>query len=283
MAEKLWIVDGHSLIYRAMHASRVRGTQSLDGRSTKGVAAFLNILTDLLDTYAPDMFVMTLDVPRSRTFRRAIYPDYKVNRNNKKQPLIANMREQVDWCAELCRLFGFPVLQVDGFEADDTIASLVDVCSGPDLECVIVSRDKDLMQLIGPHCRMYNHHDGVFIDEKAVEDSWGVPPSMVVDVQTLMGDACDNVPGVPKFGKERAIKYVRQYGSLDNMLNEIDMLPKWASKSLTEADLDLCRQLVELRKDVPLKVRWKDLKFNGLNYKAAGPLLSELGINNWIS
>ena len=277
MRSQLWVLDTHSLIYRAMHMRNGTPTVARDGRSTKGVNKFVRLLVDLLDAHDPDYLVAALDVPRHTTFRRAMYPDYKKGRGNKTRD--ADIKHQVNMCVDVLHAFGIPSIKVEGFEADDVIASIVDVCAGPNTECVVVTRDKDLYQLVSDDCMIYDHHTGSFIKEPEVIKRWGVKPSDFVEFQTLTGDSRDNVPGVSQFGDTRARIYIKKYGTVATMCDNLDELPSWASKALTEADLTMCRQLVELRTDVPLSISADRMAYDGLDYDRAKPILKCLGIN----
>jgi 5'-3' exonuclease len=235
---------------------------------------------------------MAVDPPRSTTFRRKIYPEYKAHRSKDKPP--ENVFVQMNRCRQIVRALGITVLECAGFEADDVIATLVEICSSDEVECVIFSRDKDLHQLIGPNCRQFDPQTEVWMDEKKVLDKWAVPPSKVVDVMTLSGDSTDNVPGVSGIGSAIATTLIKEYGSLKALSEAVDTgarnepvkggkrpsLTAVRRQKLKEADLDLCRQLVELRRDVPISLNIEDLEFNGLDFESARPLFEELGFDS---
>ena len=277
--QQLWILDVYSVIYRAMFKHGPVLT-SPSGEVTSGVYLFCKILFSLIHEARPTYLVGALDVPRKETFRRAIYPPYKVSRKEHGNDDI--LHQQVSRCVHILKNLGIPLLTTPTYEADDVIASLVSVCAGPEIECVVASRDKDLHQVIGPYCRMFDHQTDNWIDAESVFRTWGVPPDKVVEVQTLSGDTTDNVPGVPGIGPAKASKLIQKYSTVQNLCKHLQELTPAVRSSLESTDLDLCRRLVELKTDASLMVSQEDMVFNGLNFKSVEPIFKELGFKQWL-
>jgi len=268
------IIDGHGMIYRAVYRPGAPLT-SPSGEPTRGTYTFIRMMLHLADTQHPDYMVMAMDAPRANTFRRKLYPGYKASRDS-LPPQDESVVTQVNRIKELIDLLEIPTIEVDGFEADDVVASMVDVCARDDVLCLVCTSDKDLHQVVGENVVICGP-DGKILDAAAVEQHWGVPPCRVVEVQTLMGDSTDDVPGVPGIGFKRARELIRCYGSVNRVVESRDDLSDSMQRSILATDLTLCRQLVELRTDVPLRVRLEDLEFNGFNMRAARSVFNELG------
>ena len=274
-------IDGHSMIYRSVH-SRGRALTSPGGEPTRGTFIFFKALFELVARIRPQYLVMAEDEARSKTFRRQIFPAYKANRkpHAEEDPSIPIQLQRIK---QVTRELGIPILRADGFEADDVLASLADVCASDDVEVVIVSSDKDLQQLVNENVIIHNTFTGDFNGIEEVEARWGVPPSMVVDMQTLMGDPTDGIPGVKGIGEVKALKLLQEYGSVEDVVDAAEegkLSPKLCEAVLA-TDIELQRTLVKLRTDVPLDIDEEQLEFNGLDVERAGPLFRELGFNDW--
>lgn len=277
--DQLFIVDGHSMIFRAVFKHGPPLT-SPDGEPTRGTYYFCRMLFALVDDHRPAYLAMAVDAPRKSTWRRALYPPYKMKRDDLGPPP-EEVIIQMTRIKEIVKALGVPIIGAPGFEADDVIASLVDVCASDEVECVVCTRDKDLHQLVGPRCRVFDPQESEWCDEAKVLERWGVPPHQVVEVQTLAGDTIDNVPGVPGIGLKKALALVQRFGSVDAIMEAAETLTPAVQRALRAADLKLCRQLVELRRDVPLDISPAELEFNGFNMKRARPLFRQLGFKAW--
>lgn len=272
--EQFLIIDGHSMIYRAIF-KRGAPLTAPSGEPTRGTYFFCRMLFSLIQEFKPAYLAMAVDGPRKKTWRRRIFPQYKANRGEDGPP--EEVQIQFSRIVEIMRALGIPILEVEGHEADDVIATLVDACASPEVECVVCTRDKDLHQVIGPNCRMFDPQNDEWIDEAAVERRWGCPPSGVVEVQTLMGDTTDNVPGVYGVGAVKAKALVEEYGDVATIVKHEKELTPTVRKNLRAADLDLCRKLVELRTDLPIEITAVELEFNGFDMAAASPIFRRLG------
>ena len=178
------------------------------------------MLMKLLEDTRPQYLGMVFDAP-GRTFRDDIYPEYKANR----PPTPADLISQMPLVQEVVDGFRLCSPLVRGVEADDVIATLVTRFASNDVECVVVTGDKDLMQLVGPRVRLWDTMRDRWTDVAAVESRFGVPPEQVVDVMALMGDSVDNIPGVKGIGEKTAVALVRRFGPLESVLENLDEVP----------------------------------------------------------
>lgn len=271
---RLVVIDGHSQIYRAVY---VRGAplSSPTGEPTRGTFYFLKMLETLVRRLDPDFLVVALDGDRRRLVRRQIFPQYKQNRGDE---IPDEIMLQVKRIKQMISLLGVPTVTAPGWEADDVIATLVKGAK----ECVritIVSRDKDLHQLLESGVAMYDPIGGEFTKEADVIERWGVPPDKVAEVQALCGDPTDCVPGVKGIGPGRATKLIKEYGSIEGLVEGLEDLPDKMQENFAAADLDLCLKLVRLVDDLYLEFDPEDanLTFQGLDYERARPLFRKLG------
>ena len=257
----LTLIDGNSLLFRAYYGVHSRLTRT-DGTPTGAVYGFYNMILPILATAKPeDEFVCIFDASRI-TFRQDIYPDYKMNRTQTPDDLIS----QGLLIREGLAAMGMPVLCVPGVEADDVIATLARThCNRTDATRII-SSDKDLMQLVSNCVYLYDGMKGCDIREPAVFEKFGVTPSQVTDVQALMGDSSDNVPGVPGIGPKKAAELINQFGNLDNLYANLDQVKNERTRNLLRDNRDMAyisKQLVTLKDDVDLSgLELKPFRFN---------------------
>ena len=253
-AVRLYLVDGSGFIFRAFHALPPL-TRKSDGLPVGAVAGFCNMLWKLLvdmkaQADAPTHLAVVFD-HSERTFRNELYAEYKAHRPPPPEDLVP----QFPLVREATRAFGVPCLELPGYEADDLIAAYA--CKVRDLggEAVIVSSDKDLMQLIGPQVTMLDTMKGLRIGPEQVAEKFGVPPDKVVDVQALCGDSVDNVPGAPGIGVKTASALILEYGDLDTLLARASEIKQQKRREtlIEYADqIRLSRELVRLDCDTPL-------------------------------
>lgn len=257
----LTLIDGNSLLFRAYYGVHSRLTRS-DGTPTGAVYGFFNMILPILAAAKPDdIFVCVFDASR-RTFRQDIYPGYKANRDETPADLISQSVLVQTGIAAL----GMPVLCIPGVEADDVIATLATQnCDIADKTRVITS-DKDLMQLVSDCIYLYDGMKQKQINEAQVLEKFGVRPDQVIDVQSLMGDSSDNVPGVRGIGPKKAAELINQFGSLDGVYENIDKIQNERTRNLLIEYKKLAyisKQLVTLKTDVDLSgLELKPFKFN---------------------
>src|SRR6267378_510223 len=244
----LYLVDGSGYLFRAYHA--LPPMNRLDGVPINAVYGFCRMLVaDILDKPEVDHVAMILDAG-SVTFRNEIYDKYKANRPDLPEDLIP----QFPLIREAARAFNVTVCELEGYEADDLIATYARMAVEAGGTCTIVSSDKDLMQLIRPGVEMLDPIKKMKIGPEAVMEKFGVAPDKVVDVQALAGDSTDNVPGVPGIGVKTAAQLINEYGDLETLLARAGEIkqPKRREALLANAELArISRKLVELKHDVP--------------------------------
>ena len=246
----LTLIDGNSLLFRAYYGVHSRLTRA-DGTPTGAVYGFINMILPILSAAKPDdKFVCVFDASRI-TFRQDIYPQYKMNRSETPADLIT----QSHMIRRGLTAMGMPVLCVPGVEADDVIATLAHQnCTQTDATRIITS-DKDLMQLVSDCVFLYDGIKGREIRESGVLEKFGVTPDRVIDVQSLMGDSSDNVPGVPGIGPKKAAELINQFGTLDNLYANLDDVKNERIRGLLRDNREMAyisKQLVTLKTDVDL-------------------------------
>ena len=248
----LLLVDGSSYLYRAFFAGgETMSTTLPDGtvQKTGAIRIMVNMMTSLRREVPADYAVCVFDA-KGPTFRDAWYPEYKANRS----PMPDELRSQIDPIHEVVRLLGWPVVVVPGVEADDVIGTLAVMAAAQGTKVIVSSGDKDLSQLVNEHITIIDTMSGKVRDVAGVTAEFGVPPSLMVDYQTLVGDTVDNVPGVAKVGPKTAAKWLQEYGSLDALLARAGEIKGVAGENLRKALewLPQGRRLVTIRTDCDL-------------------------------
>lgn len=254
--DHLFLVDGSGFIFRAFHALPAL-TRKSDGLPVGAVSGFCNMLWKLLtnarDTnvgVTPSHFAVIFDYS-SKTFRKDLYADYKANRSAPPEELVP----QFGLIRQATRAFNLPCIETDGFEADDIIATYARAAEAIGADVTIISSDKDLMQLVTPNVHMYDSMKDKQIGIPDVIEKWGVPPEKMIDLQAMVGDSVDNVPGIPGIGPKTAAQLLEEFGDLETLLaraSEIKQVKRRENIIENAEKARLSRTLVELRTDVPL-------------------------------
>ncbi|CAN5519541.1 DNA polymerase I [soil metagenome] len=270
--KSFYIIDGHAQIYRAYFAP-FRDLTSPTGEPTKATYVFTQMLINLVEKRKPDYLAMVIDTPEE-VFRSKIFPEYKANR--KETP--DDFRPQEQRIMKIVKDAGVPIFSKPGFEADDVIATMATRLEG-EFDVFLVSKDKDLRQILDDQIRMYDVQSDETFGPPELLAKLGYTPQQAVEVQTLMGDAIDNVPGIPSVGEKTAVKLVQKYGSADAVLDHLDDLtPKLRENFEQHKDrLPVARQLVTLKRDVDVEFDAASCEFRGLDKEAIRPQLIELG------
>ena len=256
------IIDGHAQFFRAYYAIRGGLSSQITGEPTNLVFGFLSMLFSYIRAQKPTELVVVIDAAGDKeTFRSEIYPEYKAHRD----PAPEDFHPQVERCLEALRLMGIPVLGIEGVEADDVIATLVDRFrkSHPRLRIRMVSRDKDLGQLVDTHTTLFDAQKNGDIGLEQLFDSKGVRPEQVIDLLALMGDSADNVPGVPGVGPKTAASLLAEYGSIDGIYRHLDAIKGKKGEALAQSRelVALSRRLVELKRDCEFPFDERDARF----------------------
>jgi len=275
----LLLVDGSSYLYRAFHAMSQSDLRSPQGEPTGAIYGVLNMLRKLRADFPSDYSACVFDA-KGKTFRDDWYPAYKANRPSMPDEL----RVQIEPLHEIVAAAGWNILMIDGVEADDVIGTLAQQASQNGVRCVISTGDKDLTQLVNERVLWVNTMSEEKLGEAGVEAKFGVRPERIVDYLTLVGDTVDNVPGVPKCGPKTAVKWLAQYGTLDNLIEHAGEIGGVVGENL-RASLDWLpqgRRLVTVKCDVPLSRRFDELVAPVQDTEKMRVLLERFGFKSWL-
>jgi len=274
---KLILVDGSSFLFRAFHA--VPPLTNAQGEPTNAVYGVSNMLRKLINDYATPYFAVVFDAP-GKTFRHDLYDQYKAHR----PPMPDDLRVQIQPLHDLIRALGLPLIIEHGVEADDVLGSLAQNAARQGFEVIISTGDKDMAQLVDERITLENSMTGSVMDIAGVQDKFGVKPEQIIDYLALMGDAVDNIPGVPKVGPKTAAKWLQEYGTLDNLLEHADDIKGKVGDNLraSREQLPLSRQLTTIQCDVALHYSLDDLKRKEPDIAALKQQLGSLGFNSWL-
>jgi DNA polymerase-1 len=273
----LFLIDGSNQMYRAYHA--IRGLSGPDGKSTNAVYGFVTMLRKLITDHSPAYIAASFDLA-GPTFRDALVSDYKANRT----PMPVDLAEQITWVHDACRALGVPIVNAEGFEADDVIGTLATKAAAAGFDVAIVTGDKDFFQLVGGPIRVFNPRDeGAWFDTDGVLQKFGVRPDQVVDVLALMGDSIDNIKGVPGIGEKGARDLIAAHASLDVLLDTAGEIPQKRYREALQTHADSARQsrqLLRIRTDVPIPFDASAFTFAGANRERCYELFSQLGFRS---
>ncbi len=274
----LVLVDGSSYLYRAFHA--MPSLSNSKGMPTGAAYGIVNMLRRLLADYDPSHLAVVFDA-KGKTFRDDLYSEYKANR----PPMPDEMRQQLDAIRSLVKALGMPLLEVPGVEADDVIGTLAKQGKNSGFDVTISTGDKDMAQLVNESVTMVNTMDNSRLDPEGVEGKFGVRPEQMVDYLTLVGDAVDNVPGVPKVGPKTAVKWLKEYGSLDSIIATADQIGGKVGENLRGCldRLPLSRQLVTIKCDVDLDVGPDELERKAADESQLRELYADLEFKTWLA
>ena len=271
------LVDGSSYLFRAFHA--LPELSNSQGQQTGAIYGVLNMLRKLVDTYQPEYMAVVFDA-KGKTFRDELYPEYKAHR----PPMPDELSSQVAPLLELVRAAGLPMLQVPGVEADDVIGTLAGQATEAGWETVISTGDKDLAQLVNEQVSLINTMNNSCMDEQGVLDKFGVEPGQIIDYLSLVGDSSDNIPGIPKVGPKTAVKWLSQYGSLDELVAHAgDVKGKVGENLRTNLDqLPLSKELATIRCDLELGLELRDLSVKPPEVDSQRNWFERLEFKNWL-
>ncbi len=273
MNQTLYVVDAHSLIFQVFHA--IPEMSAPDGRPTNAVFGFTRDLLRLVDEKRADYLIAAFDTPAA-TFRDAMYSAYKATRG----PMPDNLRPQIDMIRQVVVALGVPLIECDGFEADDVIATIVAQAATRDVTTFICTGDKDARQLLGPRVSIFNLRKDAVFDADSLAADWGVRPDQVVDLLAMTGDSVDNVPGIDGVGPKTAAMLLQEFGTLDNVLANVDKVSGKKRQENLRAGSDAAhraRELVRLRSDVPIVVDWDAARTGRFDAQRLAQLFAEFG------
>lgn len=257
---KLFLIDAYALIYRSYYAFIKSPRINSKGLNTSAVMGFCNTLNEVLTKEKPTYIGVAFD--HGKTFRHDVFPEYKAQREETPE----DIKISVPLIKQVLEAMRIPILQVDGFEADDIIGTVATRFGADGIDTFMLTPDKDYGQLIGPNVFMYRpRHGGGYeiLGEKEVEAKYGIPtPAQVIDLLALMGDSADNFPGCPGVGEKTAAKLINQFGSIDNMLQHTDEIKGKLREKVENAveDIKMSKFLATIRTDVPMQLDLDELK-----------------------
>lgn len=272
------IVDGSSYLYRAFHA--LPPLHNSKGQPTGAIYGVINMLRKLAQDYPTDYFAVVFDA-KGKTFRDELYTEYKANR----AVMPDDLQLQIEPLHRVIKAMGIPLLMIEGCEADDVIGTLCKQALEKNMKCIISTGDKDLAQLVNKDITLINTMTNTVLDENGVKQKFGIPPNLIVDYLTLIGDSIDNVPGVEKVGPKTAVKWLEQYGTLDNIIKNANQIPGKIGENLQKAIpfLPLSKQLITIRQDIQLPISISDIKRQPSDKNALIELFKELEFKSWLS
>jgi DNA polymerase-1 len=281
-AKKLFLVDAMAHVYRAFYAPMGR-MNAPSGIPTKVPFLFANILRRIIKDYQPDYLGIVFDT-KGPTFRDKLFEKYKA----KRPPMPDDLSVQLPYVRKLCEAMHLPILEYEGYEADDVIGALAKQATKKHLDVLLITNDKDMMQLVGNSVRILRTGPGgakgdVIVDEKKVEEILGVPPEKVVDVMALMGDTIDNIPGAKGIGEKGATALIQKYGSVESALEHADEIPNKRYREALQQQRDqvlMSKQLAEIATDVPLELDLQQFERREPDVAALAALYRELGFSS---
>src|SRR5271163_2444970 len=280
--QKLFLVDAMAHIYRAFYAPMLR-MSGPGGIPTKVPFLFANILRRLLKDYNPEYVGIVFDTSKP-TFRDKLFEQYKAHR----QPMPDEMSVQLPYVRRLCEALRLPILELDGYEADDLIGTLSHQGAKKKLDVLIVSNDKDMMQLVSPGVRILKTGSGAakadtIVDAAKVEEILGVPPEKVVDLMALLGDTIDNIPGAKGIGEKGATELIQKYHSVENALAHADEVSNKRYREALQQQREqvlMSKQLARISTELPLELDLNALTRREPDAAALGVLYRELGFSS---
>ncbi|OQW92998.1 MAG: DNA polymerase I [Beggiatoa sp. IS2] len=275
---QLILIDGSAYLHRAFHALPPLMTSS--GIPTGATYGVTSMLKSLLTEYSPEYIAIVFDT-KGKTFREELYPLYKAQRAAPDEQLI----QQISWLHAIVEALGFPLLLAQGVEADDVIGTLAKQAEISGLQVLIFTGDKDFAQLVNDHIILIDTMKNERLDATGVKTKFGVSPEQFIDYLSLIGDQVDNVPGIDKVGPKTAVKWLQQYGSLDNIIANAEQFSGKIGENLRHAlpQLPLTRRLLTIRCDLELPYKPQELKLMPANILQLRDLFSQLEFKQWLA
>ncbi len=275
--KKLVLVDGSSFLFRAYHA--IPPLTNAEGMPTNAIYGVANMLKKLLAEHKTDHFTVVFDAP-GPTFRHEMYEEYKSHR----PPMPDDLRVQIEPLHELIQAMGIPLIMEPDVEADDVIGALARQAEQQGYDVVISTGDKDMAQLVSDKIMLENTMSDTRMDRTGVMEKFGVNPEQIIDYLALMGDSVDNIPGVPKVGPKTAAKWLKQYGTLENLIEHADEIKGKIGENLRQhlSELPLSKALTTIKCDIPISYSLDDLKCRQPDLSKLKELVAKLGFSTWL-
>jgi DNA polymerase I len=281
--EKLFLVDAMAHVYRAFFAPMPQRLTGPDGTPTNVPFLFGNILRRLIKDYQPEYIGIVFE-SMGKTFRDTLFEKYKAHR----APMPDEMKRQLPLVRRLCEALRLKILEFEGYEADDVIGAMALQAAKKNLDVLVISNDKDMMQLVGTNVRTVRTGSGgaksdVFVDAKKVEELLGIPPEQVVDYMALLGDTIDNIPGAKGIGEKGAAELIRKYGTVESALDHAAEVPNKRYREALQQQRDqvmMSKQLAKIATELPLELDLDSLRRRDPDVPALGTLYRELGFSS---
>lgn len=280
--ERFIVIDGNSLMHRAFYA--IPKLTNSKGFHTNVIYGFVNMLNKIIDEYNPKYMGIAFD-RKAPTFRHLEYAEYKAGR----QKMAEDMAEQIPVLKEVIAAMNIKQVELDGFEADDIIGTIAKYCDDMDLQAFIVTGDKDALQLISDNVHILITKKGISeieeYDKSKLQETYGLTPSQIIDLKGLMGDASDNIPGVPGVGEKTALELLRQFGSVEKVLENVSEIKKNKVRENVENNKEqaaFSKKLATIIRDVPIEFRLEEYTLKEADKEKLCELFSELGFKSLI-
>ena len=273
----LILIDGSSYLYRAYHA--LPPLMSSKNQPTGAIRGVISMINKILLDHPNSPLAVIFDA-KGKTFRHEMYKDYKANR----PPMPEDLVKQIEPINQIVEALGIKLLSIKGVEADDVIGTLAKEASEAGLNTVISTGDKDMTQLVNKYIKVVNTMSNELLDERGVENKFGVKPELIIDYLALVGDTSDNVPGVEKVGPKTAVKWLIEYGSLDEIIKNAEKISGKVGENLRNglSQLNISKELVTIKKDVSLEIGIKDLAVGKPNKELLEEIYTELEFRAWL-
>ena len=282
--KKLAIIDGKSVFYRGYYAMPNLSTSN--GTPTGGVFGFVSLSIELIKKLKPDYVAVAWDKKGTNIQKRKdIYPDYKAGR----KPAPPDFYEQIPILHELLNAFGWPLYEIDGYEADDIMATFSREASEKGISTDLITSDLDALQALGPNVQVYALKNGLSnlekFDVKSFEEKYGIKVNQFLDYKSLVGDSSDNIPGVAGIGKKTAAMLLEEYGTLENIYNNLNNIKPTIAKKL-EANKNnafMSKKVATLFFDVPINLDWAVADINDINLQKVAQILKKLEFSSLVN
>ncbi|MBL7157365.1 MAG: DNA polymerase I [Candidatus Omnitrophica bacterium] len=276
--KKFFLIDGNSFCYRAYYA--IRHLSNSKGQATNAIYGVIAMIRKIIKDEKPDMIAVAFDL-KGPTFRHEKFKDYKATR----KPMPDDLVSQIPYIKKIVTAYNIPIYEMPGYEADDVLATLAEKCAKTkNVDTFLVTSDKDAMQLVGSRIKVYSpHKDGMVYGEKEVKERFGVGPDKITDLMALMGDASDNIPGVPGIGEKTAVELMKKFDSLEDLLKNVHKVKSQSQRKKIEQSKELAllsKDLATVDRNVPIEVDLNDLCMQEPNEKALIELFKELEFRN---
>ena len=272
------LVDGSSYLFRAFHA--MPPLTNSNGHATGAIFGVVNMIGKLLEQYQPERIAVVFDA-KGKNFRHEMYEEYKAHR----PPMPDELRIQIEPIHQIIEAMGIPLLVIDGVEADDVMGTLAHQATHAKMDALLSTGDKDMAQLVNEHITLINTMNDTLMTPEAVEEKFHVKPEQIIDYLALMGDSSDNIPGIPKCGPKTAAKWLAEYDTIENLIENAEQIKGKIGENL-RGNLDqlkLSQQLTTIRIDCDLPIALDDIKRQMPDMLKLQELFSEYDLRNWLS